>query len=88
MMETFTCDSCGASFPVSERREFCGELFCPACLEDETLLCSRCGSRIWPDDNAGTDDTPLCQDCYDRHYTCCERCGTLLPVSEVYSESD
>ena len=88
MMETFTCDNCGASFPVSERREFCGEFFCPACLEDETLLCSRCGSRIWPDDNAGTDDTPLCQDCYDRHYTCCERCGTLLPVSEVYSESD
>ena len=88
MMETFTCDNCGASFPVSERREFCGEFFCPTCLEEETLLCSRCGSRIWPDDNAGTDDTPLCSDCYHRYYTSCERCGALLSNSDVYYESD
>ena len=87
--ETFTCDSCGYSYPCTGRVVMDGQELCRNCSEEETYLCASCGERIWQDDNAGDEDVPLCQSCYDRHYTNCIRCNAMIHMDDAcYSEDD
>lgn len=46
MMETFTCDHCGAEFPIGEQTLFDEQCLCETCLEELTAVCHRCGQRI------------------------------------------
>ena len=86
--ETFVCDRCNLTLPVTRRVVFDGEELCESCYDELTADCERCGERIWLDDNAGNSQTVLCEDCYEDHYTHCSHCGTLLPRSEAYYEED
>ena len=83
------CDSCGRVPTEATLIPFDGQLLCPDCLEQATVLCSHCGSRIWNEENAGDDHAPLCQHCYDNYYTSCTRCGRLIPEREaLYRDGD
>ena len=88
MYEAKTCESCGRVLNENEGVWFDNVLYCPDCLEENTVICSHCGDRIWNGDNVGSDDTPLCQTCYDRHFTTCERCGAIIRENEAYYEGE
>lgn len=88
MYEAKTCESCGRVLNENEGVWFDDTLYCPDCLEENTVICSHCGDRIWNGDNVGSDDTPLCQTCYDRHFTTCERCGAIIRENEAYYEGE
>lgn len=82
------CDSCGRVPSEDALISFDGQLLCPACLEQTTVLCSHCGSRIWSEENAGDSQTPLCQRCYDAHYISCARCGCLIREDDAFYQGD
>lgn len=46
MMEIFTCDHCGAEFPIGEQALFDEQVLCETCLEELTAVYDRCGERI------------------------------------------
>ena len=64
---TFICTRCHRDFPMSERREFDGRDYCPACLEAITAVCHVCGARFPLTHNHGTEDVPLCEICLRNH---------------------
>lgn len=82
------CSICGEEHRADMLIEFDGELLCPNCLNNETVICSHCHKRIWVDYNAGSDSMPLCEDCYDDHYTSCSRCGRIIHQDDAYYETD
>lgn len=82
------CDACGQTFSQTDLIEFDGQLLCPGCLEERTLICAHCGTRIWRDENAGDAATPLCQHCYDAHYVTCTRCGRVIHDDDAYYQDD
>ena len=79
---TSLCSHCGGTFDEDDIRYFCGEMLCPDCLDELTVVCERCGDRIWTDDAADSDIT-LCQHCYDNYYTTCESCGCTLDYDDA-----
>ena len=83
MSEISCCDSCGKACLPEELVSFDGQLLCPDCLSETTMICDRCGERIWKDDNAGDSVTTLCQSCYDRWYVSCSRCGAIIHESDA-----
>lgn len=83
-----SCDSCGREYLTSELTEFDGQLLCPDCLREKTIVCYNCGERIWRDDNEGDSRTPLCQTCYDRYYFSCTRCGRVIHEDDAYYETE
>lgn len=85
---TFTCSRCGGIVPVAERQIFDERDFCPACLEEETLVCDHCGTRMWAHQNVGDAYIHLCGRCYDRHYTSCEQCGRIIHQDDTCYGSD
>ena len=88
MPETFACENCGETHPLSERYEFESHFYCTRCLSEVTVVCSHCDTRIWAGANAGNVDTPLCESCYGRHYTTCEHCGALIRNTEALYDDD
>ena len=88
MMETFTCDHCGAEFPFGEQTVFDEQMLCADCLEQLTAVCDRCGERIWSDDSEGDSSTVLCQDCCDEYYHHCADCGRLIHNDDTYYVDD
>lgn len=84
MSDTFICDRCGQSHPLSARCEFDGDILCPHCLESNTDLCTCCGRRIWIYDSAGDQNTCLCEECYEERYTRCARCSSLIESDDAY----
>ena len=72
------CEQCGAEIHGEDFTEFDGEVFCPSCLNRETLICAYCGERIWDNEDVGDSTITLCRACYDNHYTTCERCGCIV----------
>lgn len=87
LTNTSLCSHCGGSFDEDDIRYFCGEMLCPDCLDELTVLCERCGDRIWAEDAADSDLT-LCQHCYDNYYTTCESCGCTLDYDDAYYFDD
>ena len=83
MSEIPRCDSCGKTLLPEDLTEFDGQLLCPECLRENTVICAHCGDRVWKDDNAGDIHTPLCQSCYDRWYVSCSRCGSIIHESDT-----
>lgn len=81
------CDCCGKEYLSNELKEFDGQLLCPTCLQEKTVVCYNCGERIWRDDNEGDSQIPLCQACYDRYYVSCSHCGRIIHEDDVYYES-
>ncbi|MEA4993191.1 MAG: amidoligase family protein [Oscillibacter sp.] len=88
MMETFTCDHCGAEFPIAAQTLFDEQMLCEAYLEELTAVYDRCGERIWSDDSEGDSNTVLCQDCYDEYYHRCSDCGRLIHNDDTYYVDD
>lgn len=87
-METFTCDHCGAEFPIEAQTLFDEQCLCETCLAELTAVCDRCGERIWSDDSEGGSNTTLCQDCYDEYYHRCADCGRLIHNDDTYYVDD
>ncbi|WP_312939717.1 amidoligase family protein [Oscillibacter sp.] len=88
MMDTFTCDHCGAEFPIGKQTVFDEQALCPDCLDELTVICDRCGERIWSDDSEGDSNTTLCQNCYDEYYHRCADCGRLIRDDDTYYVDD
>ena len=88
MMETFTCDHCGAEFPIAVQTLFGEQTLCETCLDELTVICDRCGERIWSDDSEGDSNITLCQDCFDDHYHRCADCGRLIHNDDTYYVDD
>ena len=84
---TSLCSHCGGSFDEEDIRYFCGEMLCPDCLDELTVVCERCGDRIWAEDAADSDLT-FCQHCYDNYYTTCESCGCTIDYDDAYYFDD
>jgi len=83
MSEIPRCDVCDKACLLEELSEFDGQLLCPECLWEGTVICAHCGDRVWHDDNAGDIHTPLCQSCYDHWYVSCSRCGRIIHESDA-----
>ena len=88
MMETFTCDHCGAEFPIAVQTLFDEQCLCETCLDELTAVCDHCGERIWSDGSEGDSNITLCQDCYDEHYHRCADCGRLIHNDDTYYVDD
>ena len=58
MYEAKTCESYGRVLNENDGVWLGDTLYCPDCLEENTVICSHCGDRIWNGDNVGSDDTP------------------------------
>lgn len=82
------CTNCGEEYCKDELFPFDGELLCPDCLENKTVLCACCGDRIWRSDDAGNESLPLCEDCFDRHYERCTACNELIRRGDTYYRGD
>ena len=83
------CGMCHSLHPMDELVAFDGELVCPECMEDTTVVCGRCGERLWKEDDQGNEDSGhLCQSCYDRYYTTCEECHRIICEEDAYYEDD
>lgn len=83
------CDLCYGKYPAERLTEVGGQVLCPDCLEEHTVVCRECEERILREDNAGTDNLPLCQDCYDDRYATCSRCGVIIRQDRAcYHSSD
>lgn len=67
MMETFTCDHCGAKFPIEAQTILAKRVLCETCLDE---LTADCGRLIHGDDTYYVDydsDIHYCDDCIDQH---------------------
>lgn len=86
--EMKVCSICNEQHPDDVLTEFDGEVMCPSCLRNETLICSHCGKRLWLNDNAGSGDFPLCQSCYDEYYTICTHCERIVHRNNACWDDD
>lgn len=83
------CSMCGRRLPQEVLLPFDGEMVCPACQQEHTVMCSCCGQIIWREDNAGSEELPLCENCREDAYTRCTQCGALIRNEDArYYRSD
>lgn len=83
------CSMCGRRFPQEVLLPLDGEMVCPACQQEHTVMCSCCGQIIWRGDNAGSEELPLCENCREDAYTRCTQCGALIRNEDArYYRSD
>lgn len=87
MSEPFTCSHCGTSLPLSELCDFDGNLLCPDCLEELTVVCNHCGQRFHVDSVHQEQDLTLCYLCLDS-YAYCNGCGRLVSDDELHYLGD
>lgn len=68
----YTCDCCGGYFTDSDWFEFCGEIFCPECYENETFECDNChGIFFNAERNYDREtETYMCRVCYEERQEC------------------
>ena len=71
------CAHCGELIENEDFEEFDGEIWCDACLSENTVTCDRCGERIIYEDAVQDDDITLCESCFDNYYHRCECCGKV-----------
>lgn len=83
MTEPFICSHCGAAYPLGELQEFDGELYCPDCLDNLTVLCDDCGQRFRISEVHQEQDMTLCRSCLD-DYAYCHGCGRLVPEGDLH----
>ncbi len=87
-MKENLCCICHKPFAPDLLTEYDENLFCPSCLEEQTILCRDCGERIYRSENEGTAEHPLCSSCYDDDYTHCERCGRMIHNNNAHYFDD
>ena len=83
MIESFLCHHCGESHPISELRDFEGELYCPDCLDLLTVICDCCGQRFSRNNVSQECDLTLCPSCRNS-YAYCSQCGRLVPEDDLH----
>lgn len=71
------CSSCGRPVPEDDREEVDCELFCPECLEIDTMHCAECGRRILVRTAKRSEGDEHVCDCCAEHMVPCARCGVL-----------
>lgn len=84
MNDKEACSGCGVLHPREQLTEFDGQLLCPTCLRETTVICERCGDRIWENEAVSDGRITLCQCCYERHYVSCADCGRFLHENDAY----
>lgn len=82
------CSGCGVVHPMEQLAEFEGQLLCPECLQETTVICERCGERIWDNESIRDEHTTLCQRCFERFYVSCCDCGRVLHEGDAYYMND
>lgn len=82
--EKEACSRCGVLHPREQLMEFDGQLFCPECLREATVVCERCGNRLWESDAICDDHISLCSHCYERYYSSCADCGRIILENDAH----
>lgn len=72
------CAHCGERIDDEDYDTINGQIWCDACIDENTVTCDRCGERILYHNAVQDDDTTLCQSCYDDYYHTCEGCGRII----------
>lgn len=82
--EKEACAGCGVVYPREQLVEFDGQLLCPECLREATVICQRCGDRIWANEAISDVHLTLCNCCYERYYVSCADCGRIIHENDAY----